>query len=217
MTKPDQHCSAESCDAVAMLWKLIKFYDQIDRDHADGEAKLLDEAAAVVAAAQSPDVAQAAVVIEVDRLRSIIRSCVHGAEVVDLGNGEFIGLHLPNKSLASQPSPAATVERKADWCEIGNDGWLTLKHSSAVSERAEVSIVPMALSDGRTDYFVQIKVGDRAVTPHVFREEYKSAYHVALYDWLLNGTGEEPDCVEFGPDDWPGRVMPAVPQGVVKS
>jgi hypothetical protein len=70
----------------------------------------------------------------------------------------------------------------------------------------------MALSDGRTDYFVQIKVGDRAVTPHVFREEYKSAYHVALYDWLLNGKGEEPDCVEFGPDDWPGLVMPAQPQ-----
>jgi hypothetical protein len=86
--------------------------------------------------------------------------------------------------------------------------------SSAASERPEVSIVPMALSDGRTDYFVQIKVGDRAVTPHVFREEYKSAYHVALYDWLLNGSGEEPDCVEFGPDDWPGRVMPALPQTV---
>lgn len=32
---------------------------------------------------------------------------------------------------ASQPSPAATVETKADWCEMGSDGWLTLKHSSA--------------------------------------------------------------------------------------
>lgn len=71
---------------------------------------------------------------------------------------------------------------------------------------AVVSIKKMDLSDGRADYFVSIKVGDREVTPHVFREEYKSAYHVALYDWLLNGTGDEPDCVEFGPDDWPARA-----------
>jgi hypothetical protein len=69
----------------------------------------------------------------------------------------------------------------------------------------------MELSDDRMDYFVSIKVGDREVTPHVFREEYKAAYHVALYDWLLNGTGEEPDCVEFGPKDWPARVMSTRP------
>jgi hypothetical protein len=73
----------------------------------------------------------------------------------------------------------------------------------------QVSIMPMGLSDGRTDYYVQIKVGDRVVTPHVFREEYKAAYHVALYDWLLNGAGEEPDCIEFGPKEWPARVIPA--------
>lgn len=34
---------------------------------------------------------------EIKRLRGIIRSCQHGAEVVDLGDGEMIGLHLPNK------------------------------------------------------------------------------------------------------------------------
>jgi hypothetical protein len=74
----------------------------------------------------------------------------------------------------------------------------------------EVSIKPMQLADGRTDYFVSIRAGDREVTPHVFREEYKAAYHVALYDWLLNGSGEEPDCVEFSPDDWPARpIVPA--------
>lgn len=78
------------------------------------------------------------------------------------------------------------------------------------AQRPEVRVKPMRLSDGRTDYFVSIKVGDRDVTPHVFREEYKAAYHVALYDWLLNGAGEEPDMVEFGPDDWP-RVAPAQP------
>jgi hypothetical protein len=96
---------------------------------------------------------------------------------------------------------------------IAKPTWEQIKHlypeqfqSSAASERTEVSIVPMALSDGRTDYFVSIKVGERVVTPHVFREEFKAAYHVALYDWLLNGAGEEPDCIEFGPDDWPARV-----------
>lgn len=73
------------------------------------------------------------------------------------------------------------------------------------SRRAVVRIKPMSLSDGRTDYFVSIKVGDREVTPHVFREEYKAAYHVALYDWLLNGTGEEPCPVDFGPEDWPAQ------------
>jgi len=76
-----------------------------------------------------------------------------------------------------------------------------------------VSIQPMSLSDGRTDYFVSIKVGDREVTPHVFREEYKAAYHVALYDWLLNGNGEEPDVVAFGPDDWPARRIAPVSSG----
>jgi hypothetical protein len=57
-----------------------------------------------------------------------------------------------------------------------------------------------------------IKVGDREVSPHVFRDEYKAAYHVALYDWLLTGRGEEPEIVAFGPHDWPARpVDPAQP------
>lgn len=96
-----------------------------------------------------------------------------------------------------------------------SDRALVVKALRAAAQRSEVrcapvvSIQPMALADGRTDYFVSIKAGDREVTPHVFREKYKAAYHVALYDWLLNGTGEEPDCVEFGPNDWPARSVPA--------
>jgi hypothetical protein len=77
----------------------------------------------------------------------------------------------------------------------------------ASDEGPVVSIKPMPLSGGRTDYFVSIKVGDKEVTPHVFREEYKAAYHVALYDWLLNGVGDEPVVVAFGPDDWPAQVF----------
>lgn len=81
-------------------------------------------------------------------------------------------------------------------------------HLPSARERPIVSVKPMALSGGRMDYYVSIQVGGREVTPHVFREEYKAAYHVALYDWLLNGSGEEPDCVDFGPDDWPARSGP---------
>jgi hypothetical protein len=71
----------------------------------------------------------------------------------------------------------------------------------------QVSLKRMGLSDGRTDYFVMIKVGDREVSPHVFRDEYKAAYHVALYDWLLTGRGEKPEIVAFGPHDWPARPV----------
>ncbi len=80
--------------------------------------------------------------------------------------------------------------------------WVTFPSPS----RPEVFVQPMKLADGRTDFYVTIKLGDREVTPHVFREEYKAAYHVALYDWLLNGSGEEPELVKFGPKDWPAQV-----------
>lgn len=36
---------------------------------------------------------------EIERLRDIIRSCVGGSEVIDLGNGEHWCLHMPNKHL----------------------------------------------------------------------------------------------------------------------
>lgn len=88
---------------------------------------------------------------------------------------------------------------------------------SPVSEAGRepvVSVKPMELTGGRTDYFVSIRVGDREVTPHVFREEYKAAYHVALYDWLLNG-GDKPDLVAFGPNDWPARASPPHPANQV--
>lgn len=68
-----------------------------------------------------------------------------------------------------------------------------------------VSVKTMKLSDGRADYFVSIKVGNREVTPHVFRAEYKAAYHVALYSWLLNGT-VKPDLMAFDEDDWPAQA-----------
>jgi hypothetical protein len=42
---------------------------------------------------------------------------------------------------AAQPL-AAPVETKADWCEMGSDGWLTLKHSSAgIGDEPHLAIV----------------------------------------------------------------------------
>lgn len=80
--------------------------------------------------------------------------------------------------------------------------------SSPSADRPVVSIKKMRKSGDDADYFVSIKVGDREVTPHVFTEEYKAAYHVALYDWLLTG-GEKPDLMAFGPNDWPARIVPS--------
>lgn len=107
------------------------------------------------------------------------------AEFGDTGFAQSVGARLSAKARAALSAPPEPCEA-----------------------RAMVSIKPMALSDGRIDYFVSIKVGDKDVTPHVFREEYKAAYHVALYDWLLNGRGEEPHCIDFGPNDWPAKRTP---------
>ncbi|MCV9964036.1 hypothetical protein OIU34_19330 [Pararhizobium sp. BT-229] len=72
-----------------------------------------------------------------------------------------------------------------------------------------ISVQTMRLSDGRADYYVSIKVGDRQVHPHVFREEFKAAYHVALYEWLLNG-GQKPDLLAFDEGDWPAQATELV-------
>jgi len=113
----------------------------------------------------------------------------------------------------TEPRPAydELVARYWEKMSEGGEEWHLIEECEidGGAGKPAVSIKPMRLSDGRADYFVSIKVGDREVTPHVFREEYKAAYHVALYDWLLNGSGEEPDAVAFAPDDWPARVPPA--------
>jgi hypothetical protein len=70
----------------------------------------------------------------------------------------------------------------------------------------EMKLSPGVDGEPRSDFFVSIRVGDREVTPHVFRDRYKTEYHVALYDWLLNG-GDEPELMEFGPDEWPARQI----------
>jgi hypothetical protein len=75
--------------------------------------------------------------------------------------------------------------------------------------KPKISVQTMRLSDGRADYYVSIKVDDRHVHPHVFRDQYKAAYHVALYEWLLNG-GVEPDLLAFDEADWPAQTTALV-------
>lgn len=70
----------------------------------------------------------------------------------------------------------------------------------------EISIKPMKLSDGGSDYFVSIKHGANEVTPHCFRERFKAEYHVALYKWLF-GQGDEPDILDFDENEWPARTF----------
>lgn len=67
-----------------------------------------------------------------------------------------------------------------------------------MSEIPICDVAEMRLSGDRCDYFVRIRVGDREITPHVFRERWKAEYEVAEWQWLLNG-GEKPDLMDFGP------------------
>lgn len=70
-----------------------------------------------------------------------------------------------------------------------------------------VDIQTMKLADGRADHFVRITVEDRSVTPHMFRDKYKSEYHVQLYTWLFTGVGEKPYVMDFAEDEWPARTL----------
>jgi hypothetical protein len=72
-----------------------------------------------------------------------------------------------------------------------------------------ISVQTMRLSDGRSDHYVSIKVGDRQVHPHVFGSEFKAAFHVALYEWLLNG-GQKPDLLAFDENEWPAQTSELV-------
>lgn len=61
-----------------------------------------------------------------------------------------------------------------------------------------VSVQEMQTSAG-ADYFVHIRVADRTVTPHVFKQRWKAEYEVDHWKWLF-GQGDEPDIMDYGPD-----------------
>lgn len=61
-----------------------------------------------------------------------------------------------------------------------------------------VSVQEMKTSAG-TDYFVHIRVADRTVTPHVFKQRWKAEYEVDHWKWIF-GQGDEPNIMDYGPE-----------------
>lgn len=67
----------------------------------------------------------------------------------------------------------------------------------------EVNVLPMELSSGDVDYYVQIKRGKRTITPHMFRnEEYKAQYEAASLRYVLLGSSK-PHILDYSPEGWP--------------
>jgi len=56
------------------------------------------------------DTAKAALA-EIERLRDILRCCVRGPDIADLGNGEIIALHLPHKGGAGLSNLKQEIKR----------------------------------------------------------------------------------------------------------
>jgi hypothetical protein len=61
-----------------------------------------------------------------------------------------------------------------------------------------ISIKPMALSDGSTDYYVALTVGKREITPYKFKEEWQAQYEADSFRWLFLGA-PKPDLLAYGP------------------
>ncbi|MFV0800604.1 hypothetical protein EGJ57_04680 [Brucella anthropi] len=74
----------------------------------------------------------------------------------------------------------------ADAGKVEGDGW-----------KPTVCVGEMQTSAG-ADYYVCVKVGDREITPHMFKERWKAEYEVAEWQWLFN-DGEKPDLLAYGP------------------
>jgi hypothetical protein len=67
----------------------------------------------------------------------------------------------------------------------------------------EVRVLPMSVSSGDVDYYVEIKRGKRTITPYMFRnEEYKAQYEAASLRHVLLGT-TKPDILAYSPEGWP--------------
>ena len=61
-----------------------------------------------------------------------------------------------------------------------------------------VSVQEMQTSAG-ADYFVHIRIADRTVTPHVFKQRWKAEYEVDHWKWIF-GQGDKPYIMDYGPE-----------------
>jgi hypothetical protein len=85
---------------------------------------------------------------------------------------------------------------------VNGDPW-TKEDEAAYTEfldstscRPRVSVREMKLSDGSSDFFVLIRVGDREITPHVYKIRGRAEYDVAHWNYVFFG-GEEPFILDF--------------------
>ena len=83
------------------------------------------------------------------------------------------------------------------------------------AEGIAVDIQTMNLSDGRVDYFVRIKCGDREVTPYVFRERYKAEYEAAHFAWIFGLRADAPDLMVYDEASHPSAPTPPASAGDV--
>ena len=76
-------------------------------------------------------------------------------------------------------------------------------HCAPEAADAPICDVQEMKTSAGSDFFVRVRVGDRELTPYVFKERYKAEYSAAEYRWLLLGE-EKPDLMAYGPEGWPG-------------
>ncbi len=72
-------------------------------------------------------------------------------------------------------------------------------HTSEARDAVSVDVREMKTSLGR-DYYVCVQVGDRYLTPNVYREKWKADFDAAEWTALFNGTAR-PDILSFMPED----------------
>jgi hypothetical protein len=95
---------------------------------------------------------------------------------------------------------AVADDRGCDLDDLGDDEcgdlWIIEEELIGATEPIEVSVLPMALSDGTTDYYSHIKCGDRSMSIYKHKIAGRSEYEAAEFRWLF-GQGEKPDILAF--------------------
>ncbi|RWO23304.1 hypothetical protein [Mesorhizobium sp.] len=89
--------------------------------------------------------------------------------------------------------------RPAEWCRDMARAALTAALAPATQAVPVCRVMTMQHSSGAPDHYVSIEVGDRQITPHMFKTKGRAEYEVAEWEWLLNG-GEKPSILDFDTD-----------------
>lgn len=100
------------------------------------------------------------------------------------------------KGRVAYTSAAGPIHEGAD--SLHAEAAALLAAEQRVRDAIVCDVAEMKLTDGRSDFYTRITVGDRSITPYVFRERWKAEYEAATLRWLFCG-GEEPDVCKFDP------------------